>query len=133
MINCHAADDYDKVISFLELPEPLTANMANSMHWSKQVLWKDAWRDMGVYNAKAIRPKGDHVFRLCVHQVLKRKAGRARDIDAITPSLKSYVDGLVLGGLAPDDSIAWYRGLCLHTPQMGVENRVRIDLYTKLT
>lgn len=131
MIACHT-EEFDRVMHFFDLPEPLTANKANSMHWSKRLDFTTAWKDTATYHAKGIKPKGDYIFRLCVGQILKKKAGRARDIDAIVPSLKAYVDGLILGGLAPDDSIKWYRGLCLHAPEMGEHSAVQIALYIRL-
>ena len=98
---------------------PLTpANRWHTGHWSKKTELVSAWRAAAIQAARIAKlPKGLAAFTVTVQA--RHQTMRLTDFDAMAPTAKAVIDGLVSGprgdgyGLAPDDTPEYARSLTL--------------------
>lgn len=95
---------------------PFTANQARRWHWSKVHAKTAEWRQaFGVLARAAKVPRLDRVRITAVVHL----AGRPLDTDAIAPTVKAAIDGLVDAKVIPDDTPAHVLGVAYAPPVMG--------------
>lgn len=106
-------------IDWLEL---VPVNRWFSGHWSKKAALVTEWREAAIQAAQLSRlPKRLDRFRLDVQA--RHQKGTLTDPDAFAAAAKAICDGLILYGLAEDDSGEFFDGLHLLPPYMDKTKR----------
>lgn len=104
-------------LSFHQPTEPLSINVATGMHWAAKARRTEPWRDIAIMATRqALRKGRDHApgwwcqgrTPVTIQVELEFRTARTRDPHNYTgTNVKAVVDGLVRGGLIPDDSPEW--------------------------
>lgn len=83
---------------------PFTANATNRLHHRQVAKLRAEWRDATTILARAAQlpPMG----RATATFQARYRTGRLSDADAIAPTAKACLDGLVRAGVLPDDTAA---------------------------
>lgn len=91
--------------------EPLSINKAHSLHWAARRRQTDPWRDLAVYiTRRALRHdwSGWEPQPVTIQLTLPfRTAARRDPHNYVGTTVKAFVDGMVTGGLIPDDTPEW--------------------------
>lgn len=94
------------------LGRPTLTNRAHNMHHHAVSADRRRWREAGALLARAQRIPA--LERIAVDCWGRYPGGNLPDPDAVAPSLKGVLDGLVDAGVIPDDDgshVAWVRYL----------------------
>lgn len=100
-------------LSFLAPGVPPSINKTKGIHWAASRRLLEPWRDLAyaVAHNAVVRRGGRGKFRqvpIVVQVALPFRQGARRDPHNYTGTVvKSIVDGLVKGGLVPDDTPEW--------------------------
>ncbi len=91
--------------------EPLSINKAHSLHWGARRRRTDPWRDLAIIlTRQALRGdwKGWEPEPVTIQLTLPfRTAARRDPHNYVGTNVKAWVDGMVTGGLIPDDTPEW--------------------------
>jgi len=101
-------------LTFPAPAEPLSTNAANRLHWAAKRKVTNPWRDLAIMvtrQALSAYAREREVWptqAVNIHVTLPFRTRRTRDPHNYTGTVvKALVDGLVRGGLIPDDSPEW--------------------------
>lgn len=100
-------------LGFVQPTVPLSINQAHTLHWAPRRARTDPWRDLAlVITRRALHPGGDWHGWPTVPVTIRltmefRSAARRDPHNYVGTNVKAVVDGLVRGGLIPDDSPEW--------------------------
>lgn len=102
-------------LTFPAPAEPLSINAAHRLHWAARRKRTNPWREMGVMVATRARLGYAHHYgrewpeqAVDIHVTLQFRTATRRDPHNYTGTVvKACVDGIVTGGLLPDDSPEW--------------------------
>ena len=102
-------------ITFIQPTDPLSINEAHRLHWAARRRRTNPWRDLAVYMARqALRGyqsqhgrRWEEVPVTITMTLAFRRAARRDPHNYVGTNVKAFVDGLVTGGLIPDDSPEW--------------------------
>jgi hypothetical protein len=97
------------VLTFHAPTVPLSINRAHQLHWAARRRLTDPWRDMAtVLMRQVIRGRWVNVRPVTIQVDLPfRTRGRRDPHNYVGTVVKAVVDGLVTGGLIPDDTPEW--------------------------
>lgn len=102
------------VVRFPAPAEPLSTNQAKGMHWGKERRYTDPWKDMALMVSRqalagyARKREAWPVQPVTIQTVLPFRVNRRRDPhNYVGTVVKALVDGLVRGGVIPDDAPEW--------------------------
>ena len=107
-------------------PAWLTQNDVRRMHWAEHGRRVAQWKTLAMLAARP-RPKTPMPVRVAVH-AWPEKSGRMFDGDAIAPSVKACIDGLVLAGVLVDDTPTWVGPVTYQPPERVAAGRYRLRL-----
>lgn len=97
--------------TFMAPTLPLSINKAHSLHWSARRRQTNPWRDFATMMTRTWRLgvwKGWEAQPVTVQLALEFRTGARRDPhNYVGTTVKAFVDGLVSGGLIPDDTPEW--------------------------
>lgn len=99
---------HDDGTIYLTYPRPAKPVSSNELgHWSKTQPMKEAWRDTATLVAqqlKTVQKPMTGLWEVTIRIPFDRKAGRRDPHNYVGTVCKWTVDGLVIGGLWPDDT-----------------------------
>lgn len=103
------------VLTFPAPAEPISTNAANRLHWAARKKVTDPWRDLAILVARHslaayARDLGEvwPVQPVNIRMDLPFRTARRRDPhNYVGTVVKATVDGLVRGGIIPDDAPEW--------------------------
>lgn len=106
----------------------LTQNDVRRMHWAEQRQRVAQWKTLAMLAARP-RPEAPMPVRVAVH-AWPEKSGRMFDGDAIAPTVKACIDGLVLAGVLVDDTPTWVGPVTYQPPERVAagQDRLRLEL-----
>jgi hypothetical protein len=98
-------------LAFLAPTEPVSTNRADRMHWAARKRRTDPWRDMAIVATRnALRRdwQGWEPQPVTIQVDLPFRTVRDRDPhNYVGTNVKAVVDGMVRGGLIPNDTPEW--------------------------
>lgn len=95
-------------IGFHAPTEPLSINRANTLHWAARDRLLKPWRLIVETYARRMVRRGWKPVPLTIQVTLPFRTNRRRDPHNYTGTVvKAIVDGLVRGGVIPDDTPEW--------------------------
>lgn len=88
---------------------PLSINEAHRLHWAARRKRTDPWRDIAILAARqAVTREGWTPTPVTIRMELEfRKNARRDPHNYVGTVVKAVVDGLVTGGIIPDDTPEW--------------------------
>lgn len=94
---------------------PTTMNELRRLHWSSDHQLRTEYRDLAFFAARrAGLPRLEQIVLIARGVYADAKA--LPDTDAIAPTVKGIIDGLVLAKLVPDDTAAHIRRISYDPP-----------------
>lgn len=133
-VMCVCGNGFDEAFQFSEIAKPVLMNEALRMHWQERKQHVDLWKNLGFYFVKTNHIENVDNFRLIVRHYVHKSRGRYPDVDALAFVLKAFVDGMVHANLTPDDSMRYFRGLCINPVMLEeLPAALEIDLLVKYT
>lgn len=103
------------VIDFLG--RPLLANQAHQMHFRKVAALRKGYRDGAATLARAQKIPHHDTITITAHAEYPNRRSLP-DADAIAPSVKSILDGLVDAGVIDDDGPAYVTAVTYEAPRV---------------
>lgn len=98
-------------LSFHAPTDPLSINAANRLHWAAKRRLTNPWRDAAVVlTQRAIQHdwRGWEPEPVTIQLTLPFRTATHRDPhNYVGTTVKAFVDGMVTGGLIPDDGPEW--------------------------
>lgn len=98
-------------MGFAAPTEPLSINQAHSLHWAARRRRTDPWRDLAILLTRRMLQhdwKGWEPQPVTIQMTLPfRTAARRDPHNYVGTTVKAFVDGMVTGGLIPDDTPEW--------------------------
>jgi crossover junction endodeoxyribonuclease RusA len=88
---------------------PTLTNAVHNMHFRKASAERKKWRGMGLALAEQAKVPACTAIEVTCWGVYP--GGRLPDPDAVAPSLKGVLDGLVDAGVVPDDTGEWVKAI----------------------
>ena len=88
---------------------PMLTNAVHNMHFRKASAERKKWRGMGLALAEQAKVPACGAIEVTCWGVYP--GGRLPDPDAVAPSLKGVLDGLVDAGVVPDDTGEWVKAI----------------------
>lgn len=88
---------------------PTLTNAVHNMHFRKASAERKKWRGMGLALAEQAKVPSCTAIEVTCWGVYP--GGRLPDPDAVAPSLKGVLDGLVDAGVVPDDTGEWVKAI----------------------
>lgn len=92
-------------------------------NWRTHQQLKEAWRDAGTLLGKSL-PKLQ-IVEIDVEHYAGKEIKRLPDCLACAPSVKAFIDGLVIAGVVADDSTRYVNSVTLEPPKRGPKSGLR--------
>lgn len=105
--------DGELVLTFSAPTPPLSINKAHSLHWAARRKQTDPWRDTAIIVTRQARMQKARWWAafpqpVTIQMDLPFRTGVRKDPhNYVGTVVKATVDGLVTGGLIPDDTPEW--------------------------
>jgi crossover junction endodeoxyribonuclease RusA len=106
---------------------PFTANASRSAHWTVTSRLTSQWRGAWCIIGRADVPLPPGPCRIIATPYLPNRR-HTQDVAACFPAVKAALDGLVDGGLWPDDSAEWVTELTFRPAVYGEGERLQLEL-----
>jgi len=100
---------------------PLSLNRERTMHWAARNRRLDPWRDLATWLARCSNTAEVVAGRpATITVVLPVKGHYRRDPHNYVPTVKAIIDGLIVGGVWPDDTATY---VTVNEPVLAVNGR----------